>query len=264
MAYILVPVGNKLVPSGCKCENGVIKQVSQFGQIPAGFNTSMTTNVAVQKGFSIMTAEALKQAIATNVQNPVVANQFQSVDVPGRGAVDIARVETPGAFGAAGTTYSIIFKNDNANPVNSYKIFGDWPGTYAIAQNLVPVPGDTMTINGSAGTLSLSHLTNRSEARPFRVSQLQLEALNSSFYSSNPLLYFDTLPNPQSGVITKQLGLSALLSPLQFNPKIQIYEVPELFDGTNGIRFNIPAGEVVTATFTITSESKVHSMKQLQ
>ena len=262
MKWILVQTPNGLKSTGCACndQGQVIANNGRQGYLPSLSGVSVET--AKQRGYAVLSQTAYAQALASKAQNPVLANQYQNVDVPGAGAVAVGRVETPGGYGASGVTYSVIFDNDNSNPVNDYKIFGDWPGTYAISQGLVPVSGSTLTIGGSAGALSLSHLTNRSLARPFRVSQLQLEAKSSTFYNSNPILYFDTTTNPQSGTVTRQLQLSSLIGPNQFRPEIQFYDVSELFDGTNGLRFNIPAGEYVTATFTVVSENSIHTMKQ--
>lgn len=261
-SWIVVQTPQGLRSTGCACDTstGQITRTDGKQGYLAGL-AGLTPSAARQRGMVVLSNEAYAQALAAKAANPALANPYGAVDVPGAGISAVGRAETPGNFSGTGLTYSIIFTNNQVGAVNTYRIFGDWPGTYAIAQGLVPVVGDTLVIGGSAATLSLSHLTLRAQARPFRVSQLQLQALSGSFFTSNPILYFDTTTSPQSGVMTNQLGLSALLSPNQFNDKIQIYDVSQLFDGVNGLRFNIPAGEVVTATFSVVSESSIHNMK---
>lgn len=252
-----------IVPSGCKCNSDGTGL--RYVGIPRNV-APMTNAQARAAGIGILMtpgqiADAL--ATATSGNGSLLASQFQATDTPGRGANAISRAEKPGGISGAGTTYTIIFKNDNALAVSDYRIFGDVTGTYTIAQSLVPTPGSTLTIDGSAGTLSLSHLTSRAAYRPIKVSYIQIRSVNDDYFTQNPVTYFDTEPNPRSGVTQQLLGLSTLVSPEQYHPNIQFYSVPEMFDGVNGLRVNVPIDEVVTMTFSIASESRARLMNLL-
>lgn len=259
MRWVLIQQPNgQLQSTNCQCDNNA--NLVRANGNPANFRAPQNAQDAARLGYAVLSPQAFKQAVQSSLANPGLANQYGLVDVPGQGATGVSRTEKPGGFGASGVTYTIVYKNDNGGAVLDRGLIGDWPGTYAISQGLVPVAGSTMTISGSAGTLSQSHLTARMLARPIRVSSMQIRATTNDFFTGNNVFYFDTTTNPQSGTVTHVLPLSALVTPEQYNSTIQIYPVPELLDGTNGLRFNLAIGMVITVTLTIVSEGKAHSM----
>ncbi len=263
-SWVLVPGQNgQLQQTGCLCDRH--GNITPTGKMSQNFNGNMSPSVARQKGYTVLNAQQLSQAlqVKSGQSGDLVSSQFIATDVPNVGPVALSRMETPGGINGAGVTYTIILDNTQPLSVADYKLFGDIAGTYQIAQNLVPTPGSTLVVGGSAGTASLTHLTQRAGFRPFKITSMQIKALNENYFTQQPISYFNTTPSPKSGVDTHQLGLSALLNADQNNPTIQTYDVSELYDGINGLRFDVPRLEYLVITLTIVSESSAHSMSLL-
>lgn len=261
-SYVVTPgAGGAVTPSGFQIQNGKLVYVG----MPQRALAPMSMQLAASRGYATLNPSQLADALAsqTGGNGSLVASQYQATDVPGKGPASLSRAEMPGGIEGGGTTYTIILTNTAGGAVNDYRIFGDWAGTYALAQSLVPTPGSVLVVGGDAGTLSLSHLTNRALGRAIRVASMQIQALNSSYFTGNNIKYFNTTPNPQDNVEQKLLSLNTLVNADQFNPNIQTYNTSEMYDGINGLYIKVPALEKVTITMTIISESRTRSMNLL-
>jgi len=254
--YVGIAQQNGMVtPSGCcmDCTTGRVRYIGT----PASFAPQNARSFTARGGIIMSPAQiADALAVKSGENGGLLSSQYQATDVPGRGATEISRAEMPGGISANGSTYTVILDNTQALSVDDYKIFGDIAGTYAIAQSLGPVAGSTLVVSGSAGALSLSHLTSRAAYRSIKIQSMQIKSLTEAYFTGQPIKYFNTTPNPQDNITQKLLSLSTLVQATQYNPTIQTYETAELYDGINGLRINVPRLEKVTITMTIVSEGQ--------
>lgn len=211
-----------------------------------------TPNRYNAKTYALVSPQAAVQIAQQVAQGSAgLGNSYQAIDLPGKGAAGIARAEGNASPMSGGLVYALVLDN-TAGATTARQIIGDYTGTYVLLGNAEATPGG-FVIGGSWATNSKTQFAGRTAFRPWKVNSLQLIASDESFFNLTSSYYFDTKPTP-NGPVKDSLTLTNLLSPDQFNPKIQFFNKSMRFDGINGLDITIPAGQRITLQFSIVSE----------
>lgn len=249
---------------GCNCmQSGFAMRNGQLIQRtnPQAPNVTSVREVRQRQGNILLSTAAWADLYAQQVNAGAsgLNNTYGLADQPGRGASDVVRTAVPGSpVGIPTSTYTVKFDNTGGGATADTRYLGDWAQSWQL-KNPPPAASPGLTISGSYGANSVSHLTQRMANAALAVKSIQVIANNQDYYGSNSLAYIDTKPNGSNPTFLPY-DLATLVNAEQYNPTIQSVDTPILFDGISALQVNIPANRIVTLNLEIISEGRGRSM----